>query len=68
MSDQNTQQPEEPVAPTPSDAEASDESLESVSGGIIDGGCIPKIPGLPGPTFPDPGGCFPQYPIITTWG
>jgi hypothetical protein len=57
MSDKTTQRDAQPAAPQPS-AELSEETLESVSGGIIGdctgGGCIPPHkPTFPtSPTFP----------------
>lgn len=67
MSDPHTQ-PEETVTPQDAGAQTSDEALDGAAGGVIDGGCIPTIPILPSPTFPDPGGCFPTFPTTTTWG
>ncbi|HET7230808.1 MAG TPA: hypothetical protein VFJ16_12440 [Longimicrobium sp.] len=45
MSEQN----QEPQA-----TELTDENLENVAGGIIDGGCIPPCFPEPTPTFPVP--------------
>ena len=62
MSDPRDHQdePQVPAPAAPDAGELSGEALDSVSGGVIDGGCTTPIPLGPPPTFPDyPGGCFP---------
>lgn len=53
---------ETPQDPQPQDATPlADDALESVSGGVIDGGCIPTFPWDPtGPIKPGP--FYPTFP------
>ena len=54
-------EPKEPTYITPNEQQLTDENLDAVSGGVIDGGCIPPI--FPNGPFPGSGPTWPPRPI-----